>query len=106
MRGLAVSAPRRLEGLYAGVPTWHERRVDCVVGAWRGISGPGGLAQEHVDFWEKTLARAVGTPEWKADLARLYWTDAYLDGAALRQHLPREREEMAADLGQLGLLRD
>lgn len=103
MRGLGVSSPRRLDGLYAGVPTWRERQVDCVVGAWRGVSGAGGLSANQVAFWEKTLAAAVATPEWKADLGRLYWTDAYLDGVALRQHLAREREEMASVLCQLGL---
>jgi putative tricarboxylic transport membrane protein len=104
LRGLGVSSPRRLDGLYASVPSWREQQVDCVVGAWRGVSGPGGLSAEQVAFWEKALAAAVTSPEWKADLARLYWTDAYLDGAALRAHLERERGEMAAMLGELGLL--
>ena len=50
------------------------------------------------------LATAVTTSEWKDELARHYWSPAYLDGAALRHFLDREREEMRAALRDLGLL--
>jgi putative tricarboxylic transport membrane protein len=105
MRALAVSAPRRLTGLYARTPTWLEHSVDCVIGAWRGVSGARGLTQAQIAFWERTLAAAVSTEAWTADLARLYWTPMYLDGAELREHLGRERREMASVLKELGLLR-
>jgi putative tricarboxylic transport membrane protein len=105
MRALAVSAPQRLGGCYSHTPTWREQSVDCVVGAWRGVSGARGLAPEHVEFWEKTLSEALATPEWKGELARHYWTSAYLDGAALRGALARESAEMRVTLGELGLIK-
>ena len=105
MRALAVSAPRRLTGLYAQTPTWLEQSVDCVIGAWRGVSGARGLTPAQVAYWEGTLAATVRTEAWMAELARLYWTPMYLDGAPLRQHLARERMEMSAALMDLGLLK-
>ena len=105
MRALAVSASQRLAGLYAATPTWIEQSVDCVVGAWRGASGASGITPEQIAFWERTLAAAVATEAWREELARLYWTPAYLDGAALRKQLGRERAEMEAMLGELGLLK-
>jgi len=105
MRALAVSAPQRLAGLYAQTPTWLEQSVDCVIGAWRGVSGARGLTQAQIAYWERTLAVAVGTEAWTAELARLYWTPMYLDGASLRQHLKREHGEMEAALRLLGLLK-
>ncbi len=45
MRALAVSAPQRLAGLYAQTPTWLEQSIDCVIGAWRGVSGARGLTR-------------------------------------------------------------
>jgi putative tricarboxylic transport membrane protein len=104
MRALAVSAPQRLAGLYASTPTWEELAVNCVIGAWRGITGARGLAPQHVSFWEKTLAAASTTAEWQSDLARHYWTEFYLDGPALREQLARETIEMRTMLADLGLL--
>ena len=94
MRALAVSAPQRLTGLYAQTPTWLEQSVDCVIGAWRGVSGARGLTRAQVAYWKRTLAATVRTEAWMAELSRLYWTPMYLDGASLRQHLKRERDEM------------
>lgn len=105
MRALAVSARRRLAGIYAQTPTWIEQSVDCVIGAWRGVSGARGLTPEPIAFWESVLARAVESTAWKEDLARLYWAPSYLDGAALREHLKRERADMEVMLRELGLLR-
>lgn len=104
MRALAVSAPQRLEGLYAQTPTWLEQSANCVIGAWRGVTGARGITPDQVAFWEGLLAQAVETPAWKEDLARLYWTPSYLDGAALREHLGHERREIAAVLRDLGML--
>ena len=104
MRALAVSAPQRLAGLYAQTPTWLEQPVDCVIGAWRGVSGTRGLTTAQVAYWEGKLAAAVGTEAWMSELGRLYWTPMYLDGAPLRQHLKRERGAMEAALRLLGLL--
>jgi putative tricarboxylic transport membrane protein len=105
MRALAVSAPQRLTGLYAQTPTWLEQSVDCVIGAWRGVSGARGLTQAQIAYWAGTLAAAVRTEAWMSELARLHWTPIYLDGAPLRLHLKRERGEMEAALRLLGLLK-
>ena len=105
MRALAVSAPQRLAGLYAQTPTWLEQSVDCVIGAWRGVSGARGLTPGQIAFWEGALATAVTTPEWVAELARHHWTPMYVDGSKLREHLRRERTEMSAVLQDLGLLK-
>ncbi|MGH8620788.1 MAG: tripartite tricarboxylate transporter substrate binding protein [Burkholderiales bacterium] len=105
MRALAVSAPQRLAGLYAQTPAWLEQSVDCVIGAWRGVSGARGIAPAQIAFWERTLAEAVTTEAWREELARLYWTPMHLDGAKLREHLRRERREMASMLEELGLLK-
>ena len=102
---IAVTAPERLPGLYASVPTWTELSVDCTIGSWRGISGPRELTEAHVAYWEKVLSRAVTAPEWDAELARYFWTPMYLDGAALREYLDKESAEMSALLAELGLAR-
>jgi len=104
LRALAVSAPERLGGPYADVPTWTEQGVDCVIGSWRGISGPPALSSEVVAFWREVLADATHTPEWRGALARHFWTGMYLDGDALHAYLSRERTDMRGVLAELGLL--
>lgn len=104
LRAIGISAPARLGGIYASSPTWVEQGVDCVVGSWRGVSGPPGLEPDRISFWEGLLAAVVRSPEWSADLARHFWTPMYLDGDDLRDYLNRERTDMRAILGELGLL--
>ena len=106
LRTIGVSSPARLPGPYAAAPTWTEQSVDCVVGSWRGASGPPGLGPAQMSFWQAVLAAATRTAEWKADLARHFWTEMYLDGGELRDYLNRERSEMRAVLSELGLLSD
>jgi putative tricarboxylic transport membrane protein len=104
MRALAVSAPQRLAGAYARTPTWIEQSVDCVIGAWRGVSGARAITRAQIGFWEGILAAAVATGEWRDALENYYWTPLHVAGAALREQLRRERVERKAMLGELGLL--
>jgi len=104
VRAIGISAPARLPGSYAAAPTWQEQGVDCVVGSWRGASGPPALAAAQIAFWETALAAVVRTAQWQRDLARHFWTSMHLDGARLRDYLARERTEMRAVLGELGLV--
>jgi len=104
LRTIGISSPAGLGGAYAAAPTWTEQGVDCVIGSWRGASGPPGLDNAQIAFWQTTLAAATATAEWKADLDRLLWTEMYLDGAELDGYLARERKDMRTTLGELGLL--
>ena len=104
LRTIGVSSPARLPDVYADAPTWREQGVDCVIGSWRGVSGPAGLGADQIAFWQNLLGAATRSAEWKADLARHFWTEMFLDGAALTDHLRRERSEMRAVLSGLGLL--
>jgi putative tricarboxylic transport membrane protein len=104
LRAIAVSSPARLPGPYAAAATWLEQGVDCVVGSWRGASGPVGLDEPAIAFWEGVLSAVASTAEWRSELARHFWTDIYVDGTALRENLAHERIEMLAVLRELGLL--
>jgi tripartite-type tricarboxylate transporter receptor subunit TctC len=62
------------------------------------------MTADQIAFWRDLLRRAAGTTQWQADLTRYFWTEMHLDGAALADYLRRERGEMRAILGELGLL--
>jgi putative tricarboxylic transport membrane protein len=105
LRILGVSAPRRMPGAMAGVPTWQEQGIDLVYGSWRSILAPRGITPEHIAFWEGTLRRASESAEWKAELERYFWSDFFVTGAALRKNLDKEYAETRIVLGELGLVR-
>ncbi len=104
VRAFAVSAPQRLPRLYAGVPTWTELGVDCVIGTWRGVIGAADLTAQQIAYWDGALRAATATAEWNAALAEKYWANTYLGGTELTAFLDREREVMGGLLRDLGLL--
>ena len=105
LRVLAISAPARLSAPFAQVATWQEQGIDCAIGAWRGVSGPAGLAPAQVKFWEGVIEIAAAQPVWREALARLNWSPMLRTGADLRGVLARERAEFITVLGDLGLLK-
>jgi putative tricarboxylic transport membrane protein len=106
LRAIAVSAPARMSGPFAQVPTWGEIGIDCIVGTWRGVIGTGDMTAPQIAFWENALATAVRGDAWRAELARHHWVDTYLGAAATRDFLERELDTMKGALDALGLLAD
>ena len=105
LRILGVSAPQRMPGQMATVPTWKEQGIELVYGSWRVILAPKGITPEQQAYWENALKRVNETPEWKAELERYYWSDFFVTGAALRKNLENEYAETKAVLGELGLVK-
>jgi len=103
LRVVAVSAPSRLGGALAGVPTWKEQGVDLVFGGWRSIMGPKGISAAQVAYWEGVLAKATRVPEWREDLERNFWSDDFVTSAQFRKDLEKDYTEMKAVLVDLGL---
>jgi putative tricarboxylic transport membrane protein len=105
VRVVGISAPQRLAGTLASAPTWTEQGVDCVIGAWRGVTGAHGIGESHVRFWHDTLRAAVAASTWQEELERGGLSATYVDGAALQRLLENERSDMTAALRHLGLLK-
>ncbi len=105
LRVLGVSAPQRLPGAMASVPTWKEQGIDLVYGSWRSIIGPKGLSPEQVAYWENALRRVNETAEWKTELDRYHWSDYFSTGAAFRKNLEKEYADSRTVLIELGLVK-
>jgi putative tricarboxylic transport membrane protein len=105
LRLIGITSPERLAGAFADAPTWKEQGVDCVIGAWRGATGPAGLGAPEVLFWEQVLKGATEQPIWAEQLSRLSWSPMFQVGIALQAYLAKERAEFVAVLGNLGLLK-
>ena len=104
LRALAVTSPARLAAPFALTPTWLEQGIACVIGVWRGVVGARGLTGDQIAFWDSVLAGATACDTWKSAIAAHHWSTMYRNSAELRDYLPRERADMSAMLGELGLL--
>jgi putative tricarboxylic transport membrane protein len=104
LRTLAVSGPQRLGGVFESVPTLRECGVDCDAGMWRGIIGAVAIPPAAVAFWRRTLAAATATDDWQAELAKKYWANTFLVGAAELTFLANEHALMAGALTDLKLI--
>ena len=59
---LASSPLRSIADIVAAAAgLWREHGVDCVIGAWRGATGPAGLTREQIGAWSALLRAAVAT---------------------------------------------
>lgn len=103
LRVLAVAANQRFPGALADLPTWKEQGVNLVFGGWRGILAPKGLTPQQSAYWEGVLRKATEAPEWKADIAKNFWTDDFVAGQQFRHDLEQDYAAMKAVLVDLGL---
>ena len=103
IRLVAVSAPRRMPGDLAEVPTWTELGVKSSVDVWRALTGPKGLSGAQIAYWEGVASRAVKDREWMKELERSVSEAGYKGGAETLKHWQVEYAEMKALYTALGL---
>ena len=103
LRVVGISADKRLPGALAEVPTWKEQGIEVQFGAWRGIFAPRGLTPQQVAYWEGALRKATEVAEWKSDLQKNVWADAFVGSEAFRKDLDQDYAEMKGVLVDLGL---
>src|SRR5690349_12586677 len=103
LRVIAVTAPSRLPGVLADVPTWREQGIDVIVTNWRNIMGPKGLSELQVQYWEEALRRLADSDEWKKELEANTWTSEFMRSAEARKFLERETTEVRSFLVDLGM---
>jgi putative tricarboxylic transport membrane protein len=101
LRAVAITAPQRLGGVNANIPTWRELGLDVVEGNWRGVVGPKDLPEPVVDYWNGKLAAAVNTLEWMDALQRNDWNADFSTGAAAKRFLEMQHAEFKATLSVL-----
>lgn len=103
VRVVGVTAPARLGGPFAQIPTWREQGIDAIFGNWRGIVGPGGLTPEQLAYWDEVFSKLNATEEWKTEIRNGLWDATYLNSRESRKFLDQQYEELKRILTDLGL---
>jgi putative tricarboxylic transport membrane protein len=103
IRIIAISAPKRMSGPLAQVPTWKEQKIDAVNSNWRAFIGPKGMTPAQTAYWEEVTSRLAKSSVWKEQLDANVWEGNILVGRALRDFFVQEYKEHKEILGDLGL---
>ena len=102
IRVLAVTAPKRLPGMFAQTPTLKDQGFDAVFTNWRSVIGPRGMHRDHVRYWEGALTAAVKSPGWERELERNFWTPNFIAGADAQRFMERQSKEFRALWAEIG----
>jgi putative tricarboxylic transport membrane protein len=103
VRIISVSAPQRMGGDLAQVPTLREQGYDVSLSNWRAIIGPKGLSASRVAYWEDVLAKVVATEEWKAVLEKQFWDGNFLRSREFAKYMDHEYAQTRVIMTELGL---
>ncbi|WP_243715171.1 tripartite tricarboxylate transporter substrate binding protein [Micromonospora sp. KC207] len=102
LRVLAVTSEAPVEAL-KDVPTLKASGIDLVFTNWRGIVAPPGISDADKQVWIDALTRMHESAQWKAELTKRGWTDAFVTGDAFATFLTEQDRSVADLLKQLGL---
>ncbi len=105
VRMISVSAPQRLGGDLAQVPTLREQGYDVSLSNWRAIIGPKGLSAPQVAYWEEVLSRVVASEDWKTTLDQQFWDSNFLRGREFGKYMEQEYAQTKVIMTELGLVK-
>jgi putative tricarboxylic transport membrane protein len=103
IRVIALSAPQRLSGVFANVPTWREQGIDGTFSASQGAIGPKGLSPAQIAYWEAAFQKLAQSEEWNKELALSYWYGNFLNSRETAKYYASQNAELRDILGELGL---
>jgi putative tricarboxylic transport membrane protein len=103
LRALAVSSPKRIDGVDA--PTLKETGLDVELSNWRGVVAAPGLSDAQKKELIGTVDKLVKSKEWKEILEKQDWTDLYLPGDEYAKYLKEQDATVATTLKSIGLVK-
>lgn len=102
VRVLAVTSADRIDVL-KDAPTLKESGIDLEFTNWRGIVAPPGISAADKQQWIDVLTKMHDSADWKDQLAKHGWTDAFKTGDEFTTFLTDQDKSVADILAQLGL---
>ncbi len=105
VRVIGITAPKRLPGVYADVPTWREQGADMTFSNYRGMIGPKGLPPAQLAYWENVFATLDKDESWRANLDRNLWAANYTNSRDTRKYWDELNVQLRGTLDDLGLLK-
>jgi len=106
IRALAVSAPRRLGGPLASVPTWVEAGYkEAQSESWRAMIAPKGLTAPQIAYWEGVMKRVGESAEMRALAEKHQWDLEFLGAAESRKMMEADYAQLKRLMTFMGILK-
>jgi putative tricarboxylic transport membrane protein len=103
-RMLAITAPQRVAGTLAAVPTMREQGINATgISNWRAIFGVKGMTAAQASFWENALSRMAASAEWNRELDSTNMSRLFLRGKEFAKYLDEEYAATKSVMSDLGL---
>jgi putative tricarboxylic transport membrane protein len=106
LRVLAVSAPKRITGALANVPTWTELGYKGTWESWRGLIGTKGLTAAQVAYWEDVAKRVTENPQFRKFAESGDLEPKFMGSVEVRKWLGAQYDDMKAIMLSLGYTKD
>ena len=106
LRVLAISAPKRVTGVLASVPTWTELGYKGTWESWRGLIGTKGLTAAQVAYWEDVARRVTENPQFRKFAESGDLEPKFMGSAEVRKWLAAQYDDMKAIMLSLGYTKD
>jgi putative tricarboxylic transport membrane protein len=105
LRVLAITAPARLPGILAQVPTLRELGMDVVVTNWRAVVGPKGMTASQVTFWDEVFAKTLRHDDWVQDNVRNLRDGSFMLSSDTALFFAEQEKQFRHALADIGLAR-
>ncbi len=105
MRIIGYTAPSRLLGELANVPTWREQGSDMHFSNYRGMVGPKEMTRAQISYWENVLTELDKDEQWRADLEKNNLSREFMRSEAMRKYLDQLAVPIRSVLDDLGLIK-
>lgn len=106
VRVLAVTAPKRLEGVLKDVPTLMELGIGTEFTIWRGVFGPKNMSDSAVAFWDETFKTLSESEAWKKELQAKGWLPEYRSASEFRKFLESQEQVIHELLSSIGMAKE
>ncbi len=103
---IAVSAARRLGGVYANVPTWVELGRRGVFENWRGMIGAKQLTPVQTSYWGNVFQKVVESEEFREDATKSELEIRYRGPAEMRRFLDEQHAELSKVMRYLKIVKE
>lgn len=105
VRVIGISAPRRVGGVFAEVPTFKELGADASFSNYRGLIAGKNIPSNQLAYWEQYFASLDKDPAWRANLDKNMWEPNYTNSRDTRKYWDELDVQMRSTLDDLGLLK-